>query len=121
MQVLNSPKFVSVELANQPVGENHPQNKVSNSVEKIPIRTTVLSALSMVPYILVLFAISNVNLARSQIGLISRIVLQLQVALRCPLAAMLTFKFVKKQNSDIQASLRSLQQRREVQSISSNF
>jgi hypothetical protein len=94
---------------------------VSNSVDKIPIRATVLSALAMVPYTLLLLAVSSSNLTKNQIGLSSKIIMQLQVVFRCPLAAVMAFKFNKKPKPENQPNQRTLGRTVEVQSISSNI
>jgi hypothetical protein len=112
--------FFPVEQPNQLVSEHSPVNTVSNSVNKIPIHSTVLSALAMVPYTLVLLVISSSNLSKTQIGLSTRIFIQLQIVFRCPLVALLAFKFNKKQKIENKNNLRTVRPANEVPSISSN-
>lgn len=66
------------------------------SVQKIPIRATVLSALSVVPYILVLVAIFALNLTYVERGIAVRIVFHIVDMIRCPLTTLVTFASNKK-------------------------
>jgi hypothetical protein len=103
------------------VREHSHINTASNSIDKIPIRSTVLSALAMVPYTFILLAFSSSNMTKTHIGLTSKIILQLQVTFRCPLAALMAFKYNKKPQLDIQANLRTLRLNHEDQNISSSI
>ena len=54
------------------------------SVHEIPIRATLLSALSVIPFVLITGAIYLSSLSNEQVGVTNRIVLQLLSATRCP-------------------------------------
>ncbi len=81
-------------------------------VEKIPIRATILSALSTVPYLVILVLLYLSNLPPNRIGMGNRIVVQLLLVFRCPLVATVMFK--KKQNI---AAVQNLKQRNRVMEI----
>jgi hypothetical protein len=55
---------------------------MENSIEKIPIRATILSALSVVPYLIVLAAIFTSDLTYAQRGNGIHLILSILCALR---------------------------------------
>ena len=70
--------------------ENVVQN--SPSVMKIPIRATIISAMSVVPYAIILFAIFLSNQSTENVGAANRLVTILLCALRCPTIGLFTYK-----------------------------
>jgi hypothetical protein len=65
----------------------------TDSPNKIPIRATLLSALSTIPYIVAVNIVLTSGLSQNDIPWVVFIVLKVFVALRCPLTALMTFKF----------------------------
>ena len=56
----------------------------TSSVHKIPVRATIVSVLSAVPYVLFFTVAYLFNLDSDQIGIWSHLVMQLMGAFRCP-------------------------------------
>ena len=56
----------------------------SSSVTKIPMRATIISAMSVVPYCIALFAVYLSNQNNDEIGAANRICALLLCTLRCP-------------------------------------
>ena len=61
-------------------------------VEKVPVRATILSALSVVPYVIVLATIYGFDLTIVQRGSAIRYLFHILDTVRCPLTALVTFK-----------------------------
>ena len=59
--------------------------KQYSKVQKIPIRATVISALSVVPQLIVITAENASGLAKEDIGMGNRLVMLLFSLIRCPL------------------------------------
>jgi hypothetical protein len=89
---------------------NSSTTKKNSSIEKIPIRATILSACSVVPYLLILNVVYFSHLNKIAAGVATHVVLQLLVALRCPLTAIVTFKFDKKQTERNQQNKQNINQ-----------
>ena len=56
----------------------------TSTVEKIPVRATLLSALSIVPFVLVLIAVFLSNLKQEDIGMWGHLAMLALDAIRCP-------------------------------------
>ena len=67
------------------------KNPDSKSAKEIPVRATIFSGLSVVPYVLVLAAIFNLRISYLVRGAIVRTLFQLLDIFRCPLTSALIF------------------------------
>ena len=84
-------------------------SKVS-SVEKVPVRATILSALSVVPYVIVLTTIYGFDLTVVQRGSAIRFLFHILDTIRCPLTALVTF--VSNKSNGRRSALADVRQRR---------
>ena len=73
-----------------------------SSVHDIPIRATILSAMSVVPYLLVLAAIFGSDLTAVERGSAVRILFHVIDVFRCPLTAVVIFASNRRQQNRLE-------------------
>ena len=75
-------------------------------MEKIPVRATMFSAISVVPYVLIICIFYSFGLEKNQIGISSRMVMLVLAAIRSPLIGLkklYTKSFFKQLKKSLQA------------------
>ena len=100
LKILNS-FFLEISTVNLEDGPVSP-------VQEIPIKATVLSAMSVVPYLLVLVALFVLDLTAVERAIAVRLLFQVLDVFRCPLTTLIIFASNKKQASSRQANVPSL-------------
>jgi uncharacterized membrane protein (GlpM family) len=78
------------------------------SVQEIPIRATILSAMSVIPYFLVLVALFLLDLSVDERGLVVRLLFYVLVVCRCPLTTFVIFATNRQQLSRQENNVPSL-------------